>query len=277
MTISRVITPSLATRANTQQVEFFLNTLTNQVGYCDVLGAFIPVGLNQPVSLPYASSTTGINTYIANALPQPNKPLIFGQAFNVKFSASNTGASTINMNGTGNKSILNASGLPTVIGDIVVGETLLIVYNGSNFQIVGQASTVSGSTLLRFKTVVSSAAFRNSFTTPVLLLPPPGIGKFYAPLNSSFALKKAVGVVPYNFLSGVISVEYGIPLNGDSIFSTGFTSFNTTDSALFFGVFNTPTDDVTNQGIYLHSNESDSSTGDSSITIAFDYVIQDVN
>lgn len=55
----------------------------------------------------------------------------------VRFTNGNSGASTINLNGLGAKTIVKGTSTALVSGDIPAGTTLLLAYDGTNFVIVG--------------------------------------------------------------------------------------------------------------------------------------------
>ena len=64
-----------------------------------------------------------------------------GMTFTAKFHADNTGATTINVNTIGVKSIVNADGGALNAGQIKNGGVYRLTYDGTNFQIVGAGAT----------------------------------------------------------------------------------------------------------------------------------------
>jgi len=79
---------------------------------------------------------TGTNTYVLTLTP-PLEQYYTGQIIEVTFTNSNTGASTININGLGAKSITKNGSSSLASGDISAGQTLLIGYDGTRFQLLG--------------------------------------------------------------------------------------------------------------------------------------------
>lgn len=55
----------------------------------------------------------------------------------VKIASTNTGAATINVNALGNKSIKRPDGTALQAGDLTAGNVIDLVYDGTNFKIVG--------------------------------------------------------------------------------------------------------------------------------------------
>jgi hypothetical protein len=61
--------------------------------------------------------------------------------FIIKFTNSNTGAATLNINGLGAKNIFKSVNVALSSGDIKAGQELVVVYDGVNFQAIGLAPT----------------------------------------------------------------------------------------------------------------------------------------
>lgn len=68
------------------------------------------------------TATVGATSYVA------------GDAYLIKFTNASTGTSQINLDGLGNKGLVKEPSVPVGSGDIVAGDTLLIVYDGTWFQ-----------------------------------------------------------------------------------------------------------------------------------------------
>jgi len=64
----------------------------------------------------------------------------------IKFTNSNTGAATLNVNGIGPIAIKKEVSADLVSGDIDSGQVFLLVYDGTNFQIFGASGTVQSVT-----------------------------------------------------------------------------------------------------------------------------------
>ena len=88
------------------------------------------------------TTTSGTDTYVATM----KMPLVLGyfsgMRLRIRFGATNTGASTINLNGFGAVSIKKNVSSALVAGDIVSGGIYDLAYDGTNFQMM---SPVGGS------------------------------------------------------------------------------------------------------------------------------------
>lgn len=82
------------------------------------------------------ATATGTDTYVAT--PDPALSVyVNDQKVYIKFTNANTGAATINLNGLGAKSIKKSGGTDLAAGDISANQILCLVYDGTNFQVVG--------------------------------------------------------------------------------------------------------------------------------------------
>jgi hypothetical protein len=81
-------------------------------------------------------TASGTDTYTATVTPAFTA-YTTGQRFNIKFTNANTGAATININSKGAKSIVKNGSTALSAGDIAAGQVMLLVYDGTNMQIVG--------------------------------------------------------------------------------------------------------------------------------------------
>jgi len=79
---------------------------------------------------------SGTNTYTATIAPAITA-YATGQAFNIKFTNANTGAATINLNTLGAKAIKKNGGSALESGDIQAGQVYTLLYDGTDFEIVG--------------------------------------------------------------------------------------------------------------------------------------------
>lgn len=83
----------------------------------------------------YYADTGTANTYVIT----PNPAITAystGQTFKFKATNSNTGASTLNVNGLGAKALVKDVNVALVAGDILSGQVIEAIYDGTNFQIV---------------------------------------------------------------------------------------------------------------------------------------------
>ena len=82
----------------------------------------------------YAVSTNVGSDYTIT-FTTPYTSYVAGQTFKIKFNATNTGASTIKVDGLGLIDIRKNYDEVLIAGDIVINEVRVVVYDGTNFQI----------------------------------------------------------------------------------------------------------------------------------------------
>ena len=87
----------------------------------------------------YAADSGSANTYVVTLTPAPTS-LLDGMGVIVKIANSSTGASTLNVNGLGAKTIANPDGSAIVSGDLATGGIYSFKYNSTtgNFILVGK-------------------------------------------------------------------------------------------------------------------------------------------
>lgn len=103
----------------------------------------------------YAVATGTANSYIANLTP-PVTSLLEGMGICVKINIANTGASTINVNELGAKSIKKSNGSDVLAGNLKVGGVYTLRYDGLNFILQGEGGeygTAIASDVLTGKTI----------------------------------------------------------------------------------------------------------------------------
>ncbi len=88
-----------------------------------------PLGLVLPLT-----GVSGTNTIIASASLE-SAPLIAGQVFSFVPANTNTGATTINVNGQGAKSVV-VNGAACVGGEVVASAQAIIIYDGTQFNLI---------------------------------------------------------------------------------------------------------------------------------------------
>lgn len=91
-------------------------------------------------------NASGTDTYVASFSGVTPAPTSYsnGQRFAIKFTNANTGASTININALGVKTIVKSGSSSLEAGDISSGQILILIYDGTNLQIVGGGGGSSG-------------------------------------------------------------------------------------------------------------------------------------
>jgi hypothetical protein len=91
------------------------------------------------LQVPYATATGSANAYVVTLDPAPTA-YVDGMAVAVKINVQNTGASTLNINGLGAKSIRKPNGNNVSAGNLKAGSIYSMRYNGANFILQGSDS-----------------------------------------------------------------------------------------------------------------------------------------
>lgn len=84
----------------------------------------------------YVTDTGSADAYVVSLAKAPSS-YVAGLSIVMKAANTNTGASTVNVNSLGVKSIKRYNGDDLVANDIVTGALIHLVYDGTNFRIVG--------------------------------------------------------------------------------------------------------------------------------------------
>jgi hypothetical protein len=110
------------------------------------------------LQIPYTNTGGSANAYTASFNPALTA-YTEGVAIAVKINAANTGASTININGLGAKSIRDPRGNTLTAGKFTAGSIYTLRYNGTNFILQGEGATgnATASNLLSGKTASTDA------------------------------------------------------------------------------------------------------------------------
>jgi len=170
----------------------WLNVWTNYIKVkADVLYATI-AQLDAKENIISGVVASGTDTYTATY--SPTIAYTDGLKVIIRFTNANTGASTININSLGAKSIVKVVSTALVSGDIVAGATLLLVYNGTNFVAVS-GLTASGGTQKKYH----------------YYKPPTGMEQLSSASVWYAQKMDTANYDTYNIYSSVIS---GSPLNG---------------------------------------------------------------
>ena len=91
-------------------------------------------------------TVSGTDTITATVSPSLTAYAV-GQSFKFLASGANTGAATINISSLGAKSIVKNGTTPLSAGDLVSGAMTQIVYDGTNFQLIGASGLTSGKSI----------------------------------------------------------------------------------------------------------------------------------
>ncbi len=119
----------------------------------------------------YAASTSAANTYTATLSPAPSA-YAAGMTVFIKFTNANSGASTLNLNGLGAKSIKDATGAALVSGNIQASMIGVFTYNGTDFQMINPYQGSSATSLGVQNSTYNSATDTGSANTYTAILSP---------------------------------------------------------------------------------------------------------
>ena len=95
----------------------------------------------------YAADTGSANAYVVAQAVTPDS-LVAGVTALFTSSHANTGSSTLNLDGFGVQNITHRDGTPLIGGEIVAGSVNLVVYDGTNFQLLSSGGA-SGAAVVR--------------------------------------------------------------------------------------------------------------------------------
>jgi hypothetical protein len=127
--------------------------------YLNAVNNHYHTGLDQDGdgALAYAADTGTANAYAVDLSPALTQ-YITGMPIYFKADNANTGASTINVNGLGIKTIRKISNQDLISGDIQAGQVVGVIYDGTNFQLSSSPSKLA--TLNSSSLVVQDPASR---------------------------------------------------------------------------------------------------------------------
>ncbi len=112
------------------------------VGNATVRTMYASAGQVQDSTAIYLTSVSGTNTILATGALGLSA-YATGQMFNFVAAGANTGtgATTLNINSLGAKSVVRSDGSGLAAGDIVSGAVIQVVYDGTNFQIISDSTS----------------------------------------------------------------------------------------------------------------------------------------
>lgn len=97
----------------------------------------------QSSTLIYGAATGAANAYEVALTPAP-AAYQAGMMLTFKANVANTGAATLNINGLGAKTIKKLVTTDVAANDITLGQMVIVMYDGTNFQYFNPATTTSG-------------------------------------------------------------------------------------------------------------------------------------
>lgn len=128
--------------------------ILHSAGYMNRFIEGLEVSLNQDGTLKstaldgtkvYAADAGSTDDYAITLAPAPTA-YAAGQTFRFKANTANTGATTLNVNGLGAKTIKKNYNSDLATGDILANQLVEVIYDGTNFQML---SPVAGNTLTK--------------------------------------------------------------------------------------------------------------------------------
>lgn len=122
--------------------------------------SYASAGQVQDGSLVYAVDTGAADAYVISLSPAITA-YAAGQRFTFKATNANTGASTLNINTLGVKTIKKNSSVNLAVNDIIADQIVEVEYDGTNFQMLSQLGTqdnefTTGDVKLTYKTTADS-------------------------------------------------------------------------------------------------------------------------
>lgn len=130
---------TIASSAIAQQQVVNVGSSANDGTGDNLRAAFVKVNANDAelyANILASATASGTNTYTAT--PDPAiASYATGQKFVITFTNANSASSTINLNGLGAKTLKKDVTTNLASGDIKAGGCYLIVYDGTNFQVIG--------------------------------------------------------------------------------------------------------------------------------------------
>jgi len=111
------------------------------------------MGFSQPGGASVVSVQNALHTFAADAeasdayaitLDPAVTAYVTGQSFTFSANTANTGASSLNVNGLGARTLKKEHDVDTITGDIEAGSVIEVVNDGTNFQIVSTSAVAPG-------------------------------------------------------------------------------------------------------------------------------------
>ena len=126
-------------------VSFINETLTQKISQATADARYMQVANFQIGDYIYGNDSGSANTYVLTLSPALGS-LVAGTYVRVLIANTNTGSSTLNINGLGATNITLSNGASLFATAIVAGMIAEFIYNGTNFELQNPNLKVSGST-----------------------------------------------------------------------------------------------------------------------------------
>lgn len=216
----------MASRPLTNPVTYGTVSGTEAMSNLDTsFGAVFTTGFNDSALgwVNYGTDIGAVNAYAVTLTATPSA-YVAGMTVSMLPANSNTGASTINVNALGTVNIRNALNNPTVSGDIVSGQVVVMTYDGTSFRIVSVTPTN-----INLNTIYQSNRFLyDDFNLPTAFSLSTSTGFnsqiFWQPRlggGSATASGSNTGIDATNLADGVLALSTGAVAAGFSQVYTG--------------------------------------------------------
>lgn len=203
----------------------------------------------------YVADAGGTDAYAITVTPAPTA-YVTGQVFRFRANTANTGTATLNVNSLGAVTIVKNVSTALDTGDILAGQIIEVVYNGTNFVLQSMVATTSLATTYTSGTTNKNAA--DASTTQNI---PHGLGKIPKYVRLTFQIERSVSpgaiiqsTAVYNgttqssvstYLTGsfgIVSSNTNLILNADltSGTQTGVVTFDATNIIITWTKTNSP-------------------------------------
>jgi len=162
-----LLSVGLDVSASTSQAGIVLLAANSDVaGGSDTAKAVTAQGVAKAVQsggYSYAADSGSANNITISLTPAP-AAYVAGLAIEVKVNVTNTGATTINVNGLGAK-VVQVGGVALTAGQLVAGQIYCMIYDGSNFQL--QTTAAPTITAFSFSSTGGYIQWSNGFKIQV--------------------------------------------------------------------------------------------------------------
>jgi microcystin-dependent protein len=128
----------------------------------------------QSGQLLYAVDTGAVNAMVASVAPSPNG-LVPGMTVHIKAAATNTGATTLSLNGLGTATVHRANGAALSAGDINGGMVVELIWDGAYWQIANYFGFTSSTTNNNTYTLSIPYAADSGVANSIVAAPSPAL------------------------------------------------------------------------------------------------------
>lgn len=178
--------------------------------------SYLNTSTAQKGTFSYAADAGSNDTYVITLSPIPLS-YTTGMVIRFKANTANTGAATLNVNSLGAKSIVKDNTRTLTTGDILAGQIVQVVYDGTNFQLMSQVASLPR---IIYKTATEVSSTSTSETDLISTTIPGGM----LGTNGAISFKMYGGL---SFTEDLVLKFY----YGSSSFSLGVTGANNSSAS----------------------------------------------